>query len=123
MFSTQTEAKRFFVEKVLAQARAEQMQLSPAEQAMLNWSESDPAFTPDPALVEELATEISDEDYETKVAGLLERSYQRDVGSDGAVRERYRRAYSVLTQGDHYLIVMIRRALGRQLRPWWAPWR
>ena len=123
MFATQAEAKRFFAERVLTQARVEQMRLSPAEQATLSWSESDPAFTPDPALVEQLAAEISDEDYETKVAGLLERSYQRDLKSDGAARDRYREAYSVLTQGDHYLLVMIRRALGRHVRPWWAPWR
>ena len=123
MFATQTEAKLFFVGKVLAQAHAEQMGLSAVEQAMLSWSESDPAFTPDPALVEQLATEISDDDYETKVAGLLERSYQRDLKSDGAARDGYRKAYSMLAQGDHYLLVMIRRALGRHLRPWWALWR
>jgi hypothetical protein len=33
MFATPAEAKQFFVEKVLAQARAEQVRLSPAEQA------------------------------------------------------------------------------------------
>ena len=123
MFATQTEAKQFFVERVLAQARLEQMRLSPAEQAMLRWSESDPTFAPDPALVETLATDISDEDYETKISGLLERSYRSDVTSDGAARERYRDAYSVLTQCDHYLLIMIRRAIGRHVRPWWAPWR
>ena len=121
MFATQTEAKRFFVERVLAQARAEQIRLSLAEQAMLSWSESDPAFTPDPRLVEELGAEISDKDYETKVAGLLERSYQRDLRSDSAATDTYREAYSVLTQGDHYLVVMVRRALGSRLRPWWPP--
>ena len=123
MFATQGEAKRFFVERVLAQARAEQVALSPAEQGMLSWSESDPAFTADPALVEQLAAELSEEAYEAKVAGLLERSYQRDLTSDGTVRDRYREAYSVLSLGDHYLLVMIRRALGRHVRPWWAPWR
>ncbi len=123
MFATQAEAKRFFVERVLAQAGAEQLQLSPAEQGMLSWSESDPSFTPDPALVEQLATEVSDEAYEGKIAGLLERSYRRDLTTDSAAGDRYREAYSVLTRGDHYLVVMIRRALGRYLRPWWAPWR
>jgi len=123
MFATQAEAKRFFVERVLAQARAEQLQLSPAERGMLSWSESDPSFTPDPALVEQLATEVSDEAYEGKIAGLLERSYRRDLSADSAAGDRYREAYSVLTRGDHYLVVMIRRALGRYLRPWWAPWR
>ncbi len=123
MFVTQAEAKRFFVERVLAQARAEQLRLSPAEQGMLSWSESDPSFAPDPALVEQLATEVSDEEYEAKVAGLLERSYRRDLAADSTAGDRYREAYSVLTRGDHYLVIMIRRALGRYLRPWWAPWR
>jgi len=123
MFATQADAKLFFVERVLAQARAEQLQLSPAEQAMLSWSESDPSFTPDPALAEQLAKEVSDEAYERKIAGLLERSYRRDLTADRAACNRYREAYSVLTRGDHYLVVMIRRALGRYLRPWWAPWR
>jgi hypothetical protein len=123
MFATQAEAKRFFVERVLAQARTEQVRLSPAEQGMLSWSESDPEFKADPALVEQLAAELSDEEYEAKVAGLLERSYQRDVTSDSSARDRYREAYAILTRGDHYLVVMIRRALGRHVRPWWAPWR
>ena len=88
MFATQAEAKRFFVERVLAQAGAEQLQLSPAEQGMLSWSESDPSFTPDPALVEQLATEVSDEAYEGKIAGLLERSYRRDLTTDSADRRQ-----------------------------------
>src|SRR5689334_14497667 len=116
MFTTQDDAKRFFVERVLAQARAEQVPVTAAEERMLSWSESDPAFDPDPALVQQLEAEISDEDYETKVAGLLERGYQRDLASDSSARDRYREAYSVLTQGDHYLVVMIRRGLARHLR-------
>jgi len=123
MFATQAEAKQFFVERVLAQARAEQLQLSSAEQGMLSWSESDPSFTPDPALVDQLASEVSDEEYEGEIVGLLERSYRRDLTADTAARDRYREAYSVVTRGDHYLVVMIRRAVGRYLRPWWAPWR
>jgi hypothetical protein len=123
MIATQADAKRFFVDKVLAQARAEQIRISEAEQGMLSWSESDPSFTPDPALVAQLGTEISAEDYEAKIAGLLERAYQHDLKYDGGARERWQDAYSVLGRGDHYILVMIRRELRRHLRPWWAPWR
>jgi hypothetical protein len=47
MVRTQTEAKRFFVDKVLAQAGAEGMTLSDAERKMLFWSESDPDWVVD----------------------------------------------------------------------------
>ena len=120
---TQAEAKRFFVDRVLEQARSEHVGLSKTERQMLRWSESDPDFAADPRLAEQLAAEISDPEYETKVAGLLERSYQRDVATDPNARSMWREAYSVLSQGDHYLLVMINQTLVRHLRPWWAFWR
>ena len=83
---------------------------------------SDPAFVIDPALVEQLATDISDEDYEAKVAGLIERSCERDVASNSPALESYREAYAALNQGDHYLL-MLQRGLSRRQRPWWAFWR
>lgn len=120
---TEREAKRFFVEKVLAHARAEGIRLSEAEKRTLSWSESDPDFTADPALVEQLGTEISDEAYQAKVVGLLRGAYRRDVASNPGARDRYRQAYAILGQGDHYILIMIDEALGRKLRPWWAFWR
>jgi hypothetical protein len=122
-FAGEGHAKRFFVEQVLKQARLDRIALSPAEEHMLGWSESDPDFVANTLLVEQLADEISDEEYETKIAGLLERGYRREVSADSSARERYRTAYATLTRGDHYIVVMIRRAIGRHLRPWWAFWR
>ena len=123
MFGTQSEAKRFFVDRIVAEAAAELKPLSDSERQMLSFSESDPEFVVDPALVKKLAAEISDEEYERKIAGLLKRAYQRDLARDSAVRDSYREAYAVLNQGDHYLLIMINRALGGKLRPWWAFWR
>ena len=123
MFTSQGEAKRFFAEKIVTQAVTDGTPLSDAERQMLSFSESDPEFVVSPALVEKLQAEISDEDYEAKVAGLLERSWRRDVESDSNARDVYREAFTVLSQGDHHLLVMINRALGRQLRPRWAFWR
>jgi hypothetical protein len=123
VFISQGQAKRFFIDKIVTQAATDGAPLSDAERQMLSFAESDPEFVVSPALVEKLQAEISDEDYETKVAGLLERSWQRDVESDSTAGDVYREALTVLTQGDHYLLVMINRALGRHLRPWWAFWR
>ena len=104
-------------------AHAELKPLSDSERQMLSFSESDPEFIVDPALVNKLAAEISDEDYERKIGGLLKRAYQRDLARNSVARDTYREAYTVLNQGDHYLLIMINQALGRQLRPWWAFWR
>ena len=123
MFTSQRQAKRFFVEKIVTQAVTDGTLLSDAERQMLSFSESDPEFVGNPALVEKLQAEITDENYEAKVAGLLERSWKRDVESDSNARGIYREAFTVLSQGDHYLLVMINRALRQQLRPWWAFWR
>jgi hypothetical protein len=123
VFTSQGHAKRFFVDKIVAQAVTEGAPLSDAERQMLSFSESDPEFAVDPALVQKLQAEISDEDYEAKVAGLLERSWKRDVETDSNSGSLYREAFTTLSQGDHYLIIMIERGLSRHLRPWWAFWR
>jgi hypothetical protein len=119
MIRTPTEARRFFIDKVLAEARHQGMALTGAEQQMLGWSESAPDSTADPDLVERLAAEISDEDYESKVGSLLGAALARDLQSDKHALDDYRRAHALLRQGDHYILVMIDRALGRRLRPWW----
>ena len=111
MFASQSQAKRFFVEKIVAQAELEGIPLSDAERQMLSFSESDPEFIVDPAVVQRLEAEISDEDYEAKVAGLVQRSYEREFEEDHGTREMYREAHRVLSQGDHYLLVMIDRVL------------
>jgi hypothetical protein len=120
---SQSEAKRFFVEKVVAQARAEQVALSDAERGMLSWSESDPDFVVDLQLPEQLASEISEEEYETKVAGLLARGFAVDVAARPEAAEQWRQALRVLRGGDHYILVMLDEAVGRRLRRWWEFWR
>ena len=123
MFTSQGQAKRFFIEKIVAQAQNDGTPLSDSERQMLGFSESDPECVVNPDVVEKLQREISDEDYEAKVARLLERSWNRDVETDSTARDVYKHAFSVLSQGDHYLLLMIERAIGRHLRPWWAFWR
>jgi hypothetical protein len=123
VFTLQGQAKRFFVDRIVAQAVREGAPLSDAERQMLSFSESDREFAVDPALVEKLQAEISDEEYEAKISGLIERSWKRDVETDGSAGTLYREAFTTLSQGDHYLLIMLDRALRRRLRPWWALWR
>ena len=116
MFASQSQAKRFFANKIIAQAALENINLSEAEGKMLLFSESDPEFILDPAIVARFDTEISEQDYEIKVTDLLQRAYKHDIESDCNAQDIYRKAYEVLRQGDHYLQVMIDQAIGRKVR-------
>src|SRR5215813_11290929 len=116
MVRSQSEAKRFFVEKVMAQARAEQVALSNAERQMLSWSESDPDFVVDPNLSEQLASEMPDEEYEKKIAGLLARRFAADVGASPAAESQWKQAAEVLREGDHYILVMLDKAVGGRMK-------
>jgi hypothetical protein len=120
MFDTEGEAKRFFVDKVIQQAEFDGTPLSQAERQMLSWSESDPEFSLSPEqmddLVDELALQISDEQYEWKIGRLLARSYEREVAGAKTIKSVWQAAYSRLNEGDHYILVMLDEALGGTLR-------
>jgi hypothetical protein len=123
MFQTQGEAKRFFVQKLIEQAESEDAPLSSAERGMLSWSETDPEWTPtaDEAteLVAQLASEVSDDEYEASMAELATRAYERDVAADPAARTRWQQAFAKLGEGDHYVSVILEQALGRKLTKGW----
>ena len=61
---------------------------------MLFWSESDPEEDGSAALdaAAALSAEMSDDEYEAKIRGLLRRAYQADCAADAQVRERWRAA-------------------------------
>ena len=108
---------------MLQRARTEGLELSDAQCRMLLWSESDPEFRADPRLVDELASQMSDEEYEAKIAGLLTRALAADLATDSHARDVWQQARSVLQQGDHYISIMIDRAVGAKLKQWWQFWR
>jgi hypothetical protein len=101
MITTQTEAKRFFVDKVMAQARTEGMSLTEAECEMLLWSESDPDIAIDPTLPQRLEREVSDAEYEKKIVGLIIRSFGADTRANPQAEDQWKHASGVLHQGDH----------------------
>lgn len=118
---TPSEAKRFFADKVDQQAAAENIELSATERKMLWFSESDPDFEVDPRLVDELADELSDEEYEAKISGLLERRFAADA-ADECEAAAWRDARATLEHGDHYISIMIDRAIPEKPKRWWQLW-
>ena len=123
MVHTQADAKRFFANKVIQQAGAEGVTLSSAERKMLLWSESDPEFTVELELVDALASQMSDEEYEAKISGLIARGFAGDLAVDPHAPDEWQQARAVLEQGDHYILVMIDTGVGAKLKEWWQFWR
>jgi hypothetical protein len=118
-FKDQTEAKSFFVERIVNQAEYEGANLSEAERYMSAWSESDPSFVQKEKLNEQFEKEITQKEYEEKIQGLIKRVYRRDINSSPDAKEKYRDAYKILNKSDYYILVMIRAALGLKLNKWW----
>ena len=119
MFHTPLAARRFFEDKIIKQAHDERIPLSADERLMLSWSDSEPDSIGDPALVDRLAIEISDENYEEKIAGLLQRSYAAGEGRDSSAKKMWIEAFRALNRADYYIGIMVDRALGKRLTPWW----
>ena len=117
MSSTPAQGKRFFIDAVVSQALREGAPLSDNEQWMLGFSESDPDFTVDPPRMSAFEAETSDREYEAKIAGLIRRAYEHDVELDSDAATSYRDARDSLRQGDHYLLIMVDRALRTRLQP------
>jgi hypothetical protein len=119
---TKDDARRFFIGKVVSQAEADGVILSSNERRMLDWSEVEPGCVADPAVAEGLAQEMSDEEYEGKIARLLERAFSRDIESAPERKQSYEEAYSTLKGGDFYLLIIVEQALRSRLRKWWQFW-
>ena len=117
-FHSESEAKKFFAQRVITQAETEGVPLSEAERHMLSWSESDPEFSPNYELAAKVDQEIPQDEYEAKIRDLLERSYRYDIRIDPTAETRYREACKILKQGDHYILIMVKQAL----RPKWQRW-
>jgi hypothetical protein len=122
MVETESEARRFFIDKIVHQAAMESVSLSDDERQMLRWSESAPDSVADSELAQRLAAVISDSDYEYKIAGLLSRSFSRETTADHHAKDAWQQAWSVLKRGDHYILIMIDQAVGRRLKPRWQLW-
>lgn len=69
-----------------------------------------------------LAAAISDADYEAKIGSLLRGRFADDTARDPQAKERWTEAWRVLSQGDHYILVIINEAVGKHVKPWWRFW-
>jgi hypothetical protein len=100
------EAKDFLVQHTAEQARFEGVPLSELEKRMMYFTES--GYVPeDPiALNEEFEAKYDTQEYEQKIAKLLDHAYKRARKENDETRRRFDAAIKSLRRGDHYLLVM-----------------
>ncbi len=118
-FASQSEAKQFYIDKIVAQALKDNEPLTDAERYMLNWTETDKEFKIDVAMNRKFDEETTDEKFEKKIRSLLTRVYEADIRENPKLRKVYCSAYRAITTNDHYILIIIRDALGRKFRRWW----
>ena len=107
------EAKEYLIGRILAEARAEGVELSEIERKMLAYSADDEQLFA--ALNEEFGRDYDLAEYEEKI-GLLVRNLRRNKNED---RQAWDEAVGVLAEGDHYLLVLMEppKRSGTQKRP------
>ncbi len=114
-FTSQKASKKFFIDKIIEQAKHDNIVLSDAEQYMLGWSETEKGFVLDQRLIDQFNQEMVNENFEQKIESLLKSAYKTDIEKDPTRKSIYRDAYTVLNEGDHYIRVMIKAAIGAKL--------
>ncbi len=105
------QAKKFFVDKIELQAQKNQILLSEAERYMLRWTETGEGFDFNQQLTDKFREEISEAKFEKKICNLIRNAYQEDINRDSSLENDYEQAYRTLAKGDHYVLVMIEKAL------------
>jgi hypothetical protein len=100
------EAKDFLVQETAKQAGIEGVPISELEKRMMYFTES--GYVPeDPiALNEEFEAQHDTDEYEAKIAELLNHAYERTRKENDETRKRFDAAIKSLRRGDHYLLVM-----------------
>ena len=110
-----SEAKEFFIQKVLDQARKENINLSDVEKQMLSWRDTDPNFYENHELYERFEKEIPKGEYEKKIARLVRSGYDDELAANNVARETYKRAYKAIKSKDYYILIMVDKAIGKDI--------
>jgi hypothetical protein len=110
-FQTERQAKEHLIGRIVAEARRERVPLSEIERKMLYFTESGWTL---PGILEvnaEFERDYDNEEYEQKIAGLVHEIEKQNKAAGGDEQSRWDDAVVKLSEGDHYLLVLI--GLGR----------
>jgi hypothetical protein len=118
---TVREAKNFLADRIVAEARREGVPLSEIERKMLYFSETGWTLPDMKAVSAEFDSGYDQEDYEQKIAGLVAAIAADHHHQDEDEEKAWNAAVHKLTDGDHYLSVLVgpsqSNSKGRKNRP------
>lgn len=106
IFRTESEAKEYLIQRIVAQARRDGEPLTDVERKMLYFSETGWTL---PGIMEanaEFERTCDEATYERKILALAINA-QADATADGDAASDWRAAVDKLSGGDHYLLVLI----------------
>ncbi len=106
--TTAREAKKYLAGRIAGQAEREGTPLSEVERKMLWFSEAGATLPDMKAVSEEFDRTCDQDEYEQKIATLVR--HLQDAGQSSSDEEKWDEAVGVLSEGDHYLVVLIANA-------------
>lgn len=106
-FNSQRKAKEYLVSRIVAEAEREGKPLSEIERKMLYFSET--AWTlPDIMEVNaEFERDYDNDEYERKICGLVRAIETQLESADAEESDAWYAAIQKLSEGDHYLLVLL----------------
>jgi hypothetical protein len=105
------QAKEFLIYQIVEEARRENVELSEVERKMLYFTETEETLPNILEVNDQFERENDASAYEEKISDLIRNAYKRSRETpEGA--NRWKRAVSDLHKEDHYLLVMVDKAIG-----------
>ena len=126
-FRTDREAKEYLAGRIAEEAKREGAPLTEVERKMLYFTESGWTLPDIMAVNEEFDREYDQDDYERKIGELVGKIQARDAAQSQQDQATWDDAVAKLSEGDHYLLVLINAAppntgsgssLWKRLEPW-----
>ncbi len=119
-FKTEREAKEYLVGRIVAQARREGVSLTEVERKMLYFAEAGWTLPNMSDVNEEFERDYDNHEFEQKIAGLVRRIEEANKASGWLEQEAWDDAVIKLSEGDHYLLVLLDPSFstsGKTVRP------
>lgn len=101
------EAKDFLVQQVVQQAQLENVEISNLEKRMMYFTEEEDASEDPCALEEEFEEKYDDDEYISKISGLLSRAHRRIKRDNSHDAYLWNEAVNFLRKGDHFILVLL----------------